>query len=103
MTLLYVGGRAHHVAQLRKLAERWNSVFLHHDGGVDDRSGLLEAQVARADRTLFPVDCVSHSAVAVVKRIARSVGKPYMALRSSGLTSFATALRSIRACASGEQ
>lgn len=95
MTLLYVGGRAHQIAQLRELAEQWRAAFLHHDGGVDDRSGLLEAQVARADLTLFPVDCVSHNAVGIVKRVSRSVGKPYVPLRSSGLTSFAAALRSI--------
>ena len=97
VTLLYVGGRAHQVAQLRNLAEQWNASFLHHDGGIDDPSGLLEAQVARANFTLFPVDCVSHNAVAVVKRVSRSGGKPYLALRSSGLTSFAAALRSIAA------
>jgi hypothetical protein len=56
LTLLYVGGRAHQVAWLRALAEQCSATFLHHDGGIDDRSGLLEAQVARADRTLFPVD-----------------------------------------------
>ena len=96
-TLLYVGGRAHQIVQLHRLAEQWNATLLHHDGGIDDRSGLLEAQVARADRTLFPVDCVSHNAVAVIKRVARSTGKPYVPLRSSGLTSFAAALRSMAA------
>jgi hypothetical protein len=94
-TLLYVGGRAHQIAQLRQLAGRWNATLLHHDGGIDDRSGLLEAQVARADRTLFPVDCVSHNAVAIVKRVCRSAGKTYSVLRSSGLTAFAAALRSL--------
>ena len=91
-TLLYVGGRAHQVAQLRMLAERRGATFLHHDGGIDERSGLLAAQVARADLVFFPVDCVSHNAVAVVKRVSRQIGKPYVALRSSGLTSFAAAL-----------
>lgn len=95
LTLPYVGGRAGQIGQLRRLAEQWSAIFLHHDGGIDDRSGLLEAQVARADHTLFPVDSVSHNAIAVVKRVARSMGKPYMALRSSGVTSFASALRSI--------
>ena len=94
-TLLYVGGRAHHIPQLRKLVERWNATLLHHDGGISDRSGLLEAQVARADLTLFPVDCVSHNAVAIVKRVSRSTGKSYIALRSTGLTSFAAALRTV--------
>jgi hypothetical protein len=97
VTLLYVGGRTHQICLLGRLAEQCGAILLHHDGGIDDRSGLLEAQVARADRTLFPVDCVSHNAVAVIKRVARSLGRPYVALRSSGLTSFAAALRSIAA------
>jgi hypothetical protein len=97
VTLLYVGGRTRQTAQLHRLTERWNATLLYHDGGIDDRSGLLEAQVARADRTLFPVDCVSHNAVSIVKRVCRSAGKPYVALRSSGLTAFAAALRSIAA------
>ena len=97
MTLLYVGGRAHQIAELRQLAGRWNATLLYHDGGIDDRSGLLEAQVARADRTLFPADCVSHNAVAIVKRVCRGAGKSYVALRSSGLTAFAAALRSLAA------
>jgi hypothetical protein len=94
-TLLYVGGREHLVPQLRKLADRWNVTLLHHDGGINDRTGLLEAQVARADLTLFPVDCVSHNAVAIVKRVSRSIGKSYLALRSPGLASFAAALRAL--------
>jgi hypothetical protein len=73
----------------RRLALR----FLHHDGGIDDRGGLLASQVARADRVYFPVDCVSHNAMIAVKRVARQLGKPYIPLRSSGLTSFVVALQ----------
>jgi hypothetical protein len=94
-TVLYVGGRAHQIPKLRGLAERTGAYFTHHDGGMDDRSGLLEAQVVRADAVFFPVDCVSHNAVAVVKRVSRQFAKPYVALRSAGLTSFAAALRTI--------
>ena len=93
VTILYVGGRTNNVVQLRVLSEECGAAFLHHDGGVDDRSGLLASQVAQADLIYFPVDCVSHNAVAVIKRMARQLGKPYVALRSSGLTSFASALR----------
>jgi len=93
--LLYVGGRAHQIAQLRTLAEQRGGSFQHHDGGIEDRSGLLEAQVARADLVFFPADCVSHNAVATVKRVSRQVGNSYVALRSSGLTSFAAALRCV--------
>ena len=93
LTLLYVGGRANLVPQLRMLADRSGATLLHHDGGIDDRSGLLAAQVARADYVFFPVDCVSHNAVAIVKKTARNLGKPYMALRATGLTTFVAALR----------
>ena len=93
LTILYVGGRAHNVVQLRMLAERSGALFLHHDGGIGDRMGLLEAHVATADMVFFPVDCVSHNAVAVVKRVARHLGKRYLPLRSSGLASFVIALR----------
>lgn len=94
-SLLYVGGRSGQIAQLRRIAEQHGGLFFHHDGGIDDRSGLLEAHVARADVTFFPVDCVSHNAVAVVKRVARSVGRPYVPLRSAGLASFTAALRQL--------
>jgi Uncharacterized protein conserved in bacteria (DUF2325) len=93
--LLYVGGRVHQIPQLRALAERSGASFLYHDGGIEDRSGLLEAQVSRADVVFFPVDCVSHNAVGTVKRMARYMAKPYVALRSSGLTALAAALRKI--------
>jgi Uncharacterized protein conserved in bacteria (DUF2325) len=93
VTILYVGGCTNNVVQLRILSEEYGAAFLHHDGGVDDRSGLLASQVAQADLVYFPVDCVSHNAVAVVKRMARQLGKPFVALRSSGLTSFVSALR----------
>jgi hypothetical protein len=33
-TLLYVGGRAGQIAQLRRLAERWNATLLYHDGEI---------------------------------------------------------------------
>jgi hypothetical protein len=67
--------------QLRMLAEQSGATFLHRDGGIDDRSGLLASLVARADRIFFPVDCVSHNAVAAVKRGARHLGKPCVPLR----------------------
>jgi len=95
VVLLYVGGRTHQIAQLRALAERSGASFLHHDGGIEERSGLLEAYLSRAHAVLFPVDCVSHNAVATVKRVSRYAGKPYLALRTSGLTSLAAALRRI--------
>src|SRR5271156_2535893 len=59
LTLLYVGGRQAQIGHLRAHAERSGAVFLHHDGGVEERGGLLPGLVSRADAVLFPVDCVS--------------------------------------------
>lgn len=92
LSLLYVGGRTDRLGHLRVLGEQRGATFLHHDGGVDDRSGLLPGLVSRADIVMFPVDCVSHEAVTIVKRLCRQTGKRYLPLRSSGTSSFVAAL-----------
>jgi hypothetical protein len=92
VSLLYVGGRSDRVGHLRAVSERLGARFLHHDGGVDDRSGLLGGLVSRADLVMFPVDCVSHEAVTLVKRLCRHMEKPFVPLRSNGMASFAAAL-----------
>jgi hypothetical protein len=93
--LLYVGGRSHHISNLRRLTEERGAKFLHHDGGVEEASDLLSSLAARADAIFFPIDCVSHGAVAIIKRVCRQTEKPYLPLRSSGLTSFAAALGAV--------
>jgi len=91
--LLYVGGRHGHIHRIRAFVEEAQAEFLHHDGGVEERKGLLAGIVSRADAIFFPVDCVSHDTVAVLKRLCRQTGKPYLPLRSTSLTSFIAALR----------
>ncbi len=91
-SLLYVGGRVDRLGHRRALSEAQGACFLHHDGGVDDRSGLLGGLVSRADLVMFPVDCVSHEAVTIVKRLCRQMSKPYVPLRSSGTGAFLSAL-----------
>jgi hypothetical protein len=92
MTLLYVGGRANQVPAFRALIERAGGSFLHHDGGLEQGTGLLPGLVARADRIAFPVDCISHLAVGVIKRLARQAGKPYAPLRTASLACLLAAL-----------
>jgi hypothetical protein len=84
-TLLYVGGRASQVPAFRALIERAGGSFLHHDGGLEQGTGLLPGLIARADHIVFPVDCISHLAVGTVKRLCRQSGKPYAPLRTSSL------------------
>jgi hypothetical protein len=92
-TWLYVGGRPAQIGHLRALAERFGGIFLYHDGGIEERGGLLPGLVSRADAVLFPVDCISHAAMSLVKRLCHQDGKPLMPLRSTGLAPFCAALQ----------
>jgi hypothetical protein len=94
-TVLYVGGRLHLMAKLRAAAEAMGITLLHHDGGEECSSRLIGPLIGRADVVLFPVDCVSHDAMGHIKKACRLLGKPYRALRSSGLASFLAAAREI--------
>ena len=96
MTILYVGGRANQVPKFKVLVERSAGKFLHHDGGVEHSAALLPGFVSRADVSLFPVDCVSHDAVAAIKRVCRQIARPYRRLRTSSLACLLTALAGIR-------
>ena len=49
--------------------------------------------VTGSDAVLFPVDCISHAAMSLVKRLCRQAGKPFVPLRSGGLAPFCAALR----------
>jgi hypothetical protein len=94
-SVLYVGGRAHQIPQCRAIVERCGGAFLHHDAGVEHSATLLPGLISRADIVLFPVDCVSHDAVAVVKRSCSQLGKRLMPLRTSSLASLMSALATI--------
>jgi hypothetical protein len=83
--VLYVGGRAHQVPQLKALVERAGGTFLHHDGGIEHSMALLPGLISRADCTTFPIDCISHDAMGTVKRQCRLAAKPFVPLRTSSL------------------
>lgn len=91
--VLYVGGRQHQVPALRAGAARLGAELLHHDGAADGAgTAPLAALVARADVVVFPVDCVSHDAAHALKRHCGRLGRPFLPLRSSGVSSFIAAL-----------
>jgi hypothetical protein len=91
-TILYVGGRPHQIPQLKALVERTGARFLHHDGGIEHSSSLLPGLISRADVLLFPIDCISHDAVATLKRLCRQLEKPYLPLRTASLATLASSL-----------
>jgi hypothetical protein len=93
LSLLYVGGRPNQVAHLRTLSESRGAELLHHDGGIEHHPDLLAGLTSRADIVLFPVDCVSHDAALMVKRLCRQTDKRFIPLRSASATSFLAALR----------
>lgn len=97
VTLLYVGGRANLIPQMKALVELSDGLFLHHDGGLEHNPALLPGLVSRADLAVFPVDCVSHEAIAALKRTCRQLGKRYVPLRTSSLTSLLAGISSVGA------
>jgi hypothetical protein len=90
--LPYVGGRPAQIPRIRAFVEAAQGEFLHHDGGVEERKGLLAGLVSRADAVFFPVDCISHEAARGLKRLCRQAAKPYFPLHSASLASFIAAL-----------
>lgn len=87
--LVYVGGRPGSNAALRELVTAAGGELIVHDGGVEDRKGLLNAALQRADLVLFPVDCVDHDSIATLKRLCGRLGTPYKPLRTASVSSFA--------------
>ena len=89
----YVGGRSGIVSHFRALVERLNGQFIHHDGGIEDHEGQLGRILGQADVVLCPVDCVSHRACLRAKQFCKRTAKPFVPLRTAGLSSFVTGLR----------
>jgi hypothetical protein len=93
VTLLYVGGRPHHVAHLLAIAEDAGATFLHHDGGIEHHLNLLAGLASQADLIVFPADCISHHAALAAKQLCRQTGKRFIPLRSASATSLLAALQ----------
>src|SRR5215468_10644057 len=84
--VLYVGGRAHQVPQLKSVVERADGALLYHDGGIEHSTTLLPGLISRANFAVFPVDCISHDAMGILKRQCRQSAKLFIPLRTSSLT-----------------
>ncbi|PHR27287.1 MAG: hypothetical protein COA36_09890 [Desulfotalea sp.] len=93
--VLYVGGRYNMIAHYRDMVEKNGGIFLHHDGGKESSRSLLPKMLSGADAVLCPVDCISHDACKCVKKICKRNSKPFVMMRSSGLSSLARGLETI--------
>lgn len=86
--LLYVGGRPSSTPAIRDLVDRSGGEFRKHDGGLEDRKGLLAAALAWSDLVVFPVDCIDHDSALALKRDCIRQGRRFVALRSASVSSF---------------
>ena len=93
--ILYVGGQTNLIRHYKALIELSGGEFIHHDGGVEDAKQRLASLMAQADVLFCPVDCISHDACLRVKRTCKQMGKPFVPLRSSGVSSLARGLTAI--------
>ena len=69
-----VGGTGS-VASYRDVIERVGGRFAHHDGGLQDASGVLDASLAAADLVICQTGCISHNAYWRVKDFCKRTGK----------------------------
>ncbi|RDK03349.1 DUF2325 domain-containing protein [Paraburkholderia lacunae] len=86
--IVYVGGRLGSNAALKRLVEAAGGDFVVHDGGVEDRKGLLAAALPGADIVVFPVDCIDHDSMHTLKRICERHQIGYHPLRTASVASF---------------
>ena len=90
--VLYVGGRCNLVRHYREMVERAGCTFHHHDGGVENSPSELYGKLSTADVVICPMDCASHEACQVVKKACKNCMKPFLMLKSSGLSALARSL-----------
>lgn len=93
--VLYVGGRPSSNPAIRDLVLRHGGEYQRHDGGIEDRKGLLASAAAWATLVVFPVDCIDHDSALVLKRMCMRQGTRFVALRSAGVASFANGVSAL--------
>jgi hypothetical protein len=86
--IVYVGGRPNSNAMLKSLVEGAGGALTVHDGGIEDRKGLLASALPNADVVLFPVDCVDHDSMNMLKRVCERHTVSYAPLRTASVASF---------------
>ena len=83
--VLIVGGVTRMESLYRELIEGSGGVFEYHDGNIKNGSRKLESSLKRADVILCPLNCNSHAACQMVKKLGKKYNKPIHLLASSSL------------------
>jgi hypothetical protein len=86
--VLYVGGRPGCADRLCKMVATAGGELLVHDGGIEDRHGMLATMLPRAQMVVFPIDCISHNAMQVAKQACARRGIACHPIRSASVASF---------------
>ncbi|MDR5754320.1 MULTISPECIES: DUF2325 domain-containing protein [unclassified Caballeronia] len=86
--IVYVGGRPGSNAALKALVDSAGGELVVHDGGLEDRKGLLASALPGADLVVFPVDCIDHDSMNRVKRVCDRHQVRYYPIRTASVASF---------------
>lgn len=92
-TVLCVGGRSSNVPNYRDLLEKEGARFMHHDGGVEQASELLDTSLAAADLVICQTGCISHQAYWRVKDFCKRTGKRCLFVDNPSTSSLSVCLR----------
>ncbi|MFK3738689.1 DUF2325 domain-containing protein [Massilia sp. TN1-12] len=94
-TVLCVGGRSSNVPNYRELLEREGARFMHHDGGLEQASELLDTSLAAADLVICQTGCISHQAYWRVKDFCKRTGKRCLFVDNPSTSSLSVCLRKV--------
>jgi len=94
-TILCVGGRNGNVSNYRDVVERAGGHFAHHDGGLEDKQGALDAVLAAADLVICQTGCISHNAYWRVKDFCKRSGKQCVFVENPSTTALSRTLQQI--------
>ncbi|HYS67070.1 MAG TPA: DUF2325 domain-containing protein [Paraburkholderia sp.] len=86
--IVYVGGRPGSNSAVKRVVEAAGGQVTVHDGGIEDRKGLLASALPGADMVVFPVDCIDHDSMNMLKRVCERSQVTYYPLRTASVASF---------------
>ncbi len=94
-TVLCVGGRNGNLAHYREVIEKAGGRFAHHDGGLKDNQGVLDASLAAADLVICQTGCINHNAYWRVKDFCKRTGTQCVFVENPSRTALTRCLQQI--------